>query len=46
MEEVSFVVKNEEGKIFGGVIGMMYFYYFYIDFLWVDELVCYDGYGS
>ena len=32
MEEVSLVVKNEEGKIFGGVTGTMYFYHLHIDF--------------
>ncbi|HIE6630217.1 GNAT family N-acetyltransferase [Bacillus luti] len=46
MEEVSLVVKNEEGKIFGGVTGRMYFYHLHIDFLWVDESVRHDGYGS
>ncbi|MEH7267841.1 GNAT family N-acetyltransferase [Bacillus toyonensis] len=46
MEEVSLVVKNEEGKIFGGVTGTMYFYHLHIDFLWVDESVRHDGYGS
>ncbi|PKJ54141.1 GNAT family N-acetyltransferase [Bacillus sp. SN10] len=46
MEQVSFVVKNEEGKIFGGVTGTMYFHHLHIDFLWVDESVRHDGYGS
>ena len=46
MEQVSFVVKDEEGKIFGGVTGTMYFYHLHIDFLWVDESVRHDGYGS
>ncbi len=32
MEEVRLVVKNEEGKIFGGVTGTMYFYHLHIDF--------------
>ncbi|MGX5629401.1 GNAT family N-acetyltransferase [Bacillus thuringiensis] len=46
MEEVSLVVKNEEGKIFGGVPGTMYFYHLHIDFLWGDKSVRHDGYGS
>ncbi|MED0905714.1 GNAT family N-acetyltransferase [Bacillus nitratireducens] len=46
MKEVSFVVKDENGKIFGGVTGMMYFYHLHIDFLWIDESVRHDGYGS
>ena len=46
MEEVRLVVKNEEGKIFGGVTGTMYFYHLHIYFLWVDESVRHDGYGS
>lgn len=32
MEQVSFVVKDEAGKIFGGVTGTMYFYHLHIDF--------------
>lgn len=32
MEQVSFVVKDEDGKIFGGVTGTMYFYHLHIDF--------------
>ncbi len=32
MEQVSLVVKDEEGKIFGGVTGTMYFYHLHIDF--------------
>ena len=32
MEQVSFVVKDEEGRIFGGVTGTMYFYHLHIDF--------------
>ncbi|MDJ1476179.1 GNAT family N-acetyltransferase [Bacillus sp. LS15-K4] len=46
MEQVSFVVKDEDGKIFGGVTGTMYFNHLHIDFLWVDETVRHDGYGS
>ncbi|KAB2459900.1 GNAT family N-acetyltransferase [Bacillus sp. CH126_4D] len=46
MEQVSFVVKDENGKIFGGVTGTMYFYHLNIDFLWVDDSVRHDGYGS
>ena len=46
MEEVSLVVKNEEGKIFGGVTGTMYFYHLHIDFLWVDKSVRHDGWGA
>ena len=32
MEQVSFVVKDENGKIFGGITGTMYFYHLHIDF--------------
>ncbi|MGE6541001.1 GNAT family N-acetyltransferase [Bacillus luti] len=46
MEQVNLVVKDEKGKIFGGVTGIMYYYHLHIDFLWVDESVRYDGYGS
>lgn len=30
MEQVSFVVKDEDGKIFGGVTGTMYFYHLHV----------------
>ena len=46
MEQVSFVLKDEAGKIFGGVTGTMYFYHLHIDFLWDDDSVRHDCYGS
>ncbi|MEN1937819.1 GNAT family N-acetyltransferase [Paenibacillus sp. 102] len=46
LEYVSFLVKDDAGKIFGGITGTMYFYHLHIDFLWVDESVRHEGYGS
>ncbi|MBC6973281.1 GNAT family N-acetyltransferase [Bacillus sp. Xin] len=46
LEHVSFLVKDDAGKIFGGITGTMYFYHLHIDFLWVDESVRHEGYGS
>ncbi|MBO1582603.1 GNAT family N-acetyltransferase [Bacillus sp. XF8] len=46
LEHVSFLLKDDAGKIFGGITGTMYFYHLHIDFLWVDESVRHEGYGS
>ncbi|PEA81147.1 GNAT family N-acetyltransferase [Bacillus pseudomycoides] len=46
LEHVSFLLKDDVGKIFGGITGIIYFYHLHIDFLWVDESVRHEGYGS
>ncbi|WP_459503008.1 GNAT family N-acetyltransferase [Bacillus sp. C1] len=46
LEHVSVVLKDDAGKIFGGITGTMYFYHLHIDFLWIDESVRQEGYGS
>ncbi|PHA75620.1 GNAT family N-acetyltransferase, partial [Bacillus pseudomycoides] len=46
LEHVSFLLKDDVGKIFGGITGTIYFYHLHIDFLWVDESVRHEGYGS
>ncbi|MBO1625612.1 GNAT family N-acetyltransferase [Bacillus arachidis] len=46
LEHVSFLLKDNAGKIFGGITGTIYFYHLHIDFLWVDESVRHGGYGS
>ena len=45
MEQVSFVLKDEAGKIFGGVTERCILSSPY-RFLWVDDSVRHDGYGS
>ena len=46
LEHVSFLLKDDVGKIFAGITGTIYFYHLHIDFLWVDESVRHEGYGS
>ncbi|MGM9986200.1 MAG: GNAT family N-acetyltransferase [Bacillaceae bacterium] len=46
LEHVNFVVKDETGKIVGGITGTSFWHYMHIDFLWVDESLRHGGYGS
>ncbi|MFD1850783.1 GNAT family N-acetyltransferase [Oceanobacillus bengalensis] len=45
-EAISFVLKDVEGRIVGGITGNMYWHSLHVDFLWVDESVRNEGYGS
>jgi GNAT superfamily N-acetyltransferase len=45
-ENISFVIKDEKGKIVGGITGNMFWHHLHIDFLWVDQNVREKGYGS
>lgn len=38
-------MRNEKGKIVGGIIVIIFWYYVYVDFLWVFEEYRYEGYG-
>ncbi|RDI45589.1 GNAT family N-acetyltransferase [Falsibacillus pallidus] len=46
VENVSFVVRDENEQIVGGVTGTMFWQHLHVDFLWVDELIREDGYGT
>lgn len=46
VEMVSFILKDEEQKIVGGITGNMFWRHLHIDFLWVDKAVRGKGYGS
>ncbi|WP_144551411.1 GNAT family N-acetyltransferase [Bacillus mycoides] len=46
MEHVEFLLRDDEGKILGGITGTMYFHHLHIDFLWVDQSVRHGEYGS
>ncbi|WKA58818.1 GNAT family N-acetyltransferase [Planococcus shenhongbingii] len=35
-EQVSFIARNDEGEIIGGITGTAYWEHMHIDFLWVD----------
>lgn len=36
-EQISFIARNDNGEIIGGVTGTSYWQHMHIDFLWVDE---------
>ncbi|AQQ51873.1 GNAT family N-acetyltransferase [Planococcus lenghuensis] len=36
VEEVSFITRNEEGEIIGGITGTAFWQHLHIDFLWVN----------
>ena len=46
LEKVSFVMRNDEGEIVGGVTGQMFWHHLHVDFLWVSEDYRKDGYGA
>ncbi|TLS36164.1 GNAT family N-acetyltransferase [Pseudalkalibacillus caeni] len=45
-ENISFVIKDDERKIVGGITGNMFWHHLHIDFLWVDQNARGEGYGS
>ena len=46
LEKISFVMRNEEDEIVGGVVGEMFWHHLHVDFLWVSEDYRQGGYGS
>lgn len=45
-ESISFVIKDDKGEVMGGITGDILWRHMHIDFLWVDESVREEGYGS
>jgi ribosomal protein S18 acetylase RimI-like enzyme len=45
LENVSFVLRNEQEEILGGVTGTMFWHHLHIDFLWISGEFRKDGYG-
>jgi len=45
-ENISFIIKDEEGKVVGGITGNMFWHHLHIDFLWIDQKARGKGYGS
>lgn len=37
VKNISFMLKNEDEEILGGITGTIFWYHLHIDFLWVDE---------
>jgi len=46
LEQISFVMRNDEDEIVGGVVGEMFWHHLHIDFLWVADDYRHGGYGS
>jgi ribosomal protein S18 acetylase RimI-like enzyme len=46
IKNVSFILRNEEGDILGGITGEISWSNLHIDFLWVDESLRSGGYGK
>ncbi|MGM0898335.1 MAG: GNAT family N-acetyltransferase [Bacillota bacterium] len=45
IEQFSFVLKDDAGKITGGLTATSFWQHLHIDFLWVDESLRGQGYG-
>ena len=46
VKNISFILRDEEEKILGGITGTIFWYHLHIDFLWVDESLRDKGYGK
>ncbi|MGE7951281.1 GNAT family N-acetyltransferase [Lysinibacillus xylanilyticus] len=46
VKNISFILRDEGGKILGGISGTIFWYNLHIDYLWVDELLRGKGYGK
>lgn len=46
VNNIHFILRDESGKIVGGITGDMVWYRLHIDFLWVDESIRGKGYGK
>ncbi|WP_070119551.1 GNAT family N-acetyltransferase [Bacillus marinisedimentorum] len=45
-KNISFMMRNDEGEIAGGITGTIFWQHLHIDFLWVDSSVRGEGYGA
>ncbi len=45
-KELAVFLKDEAGKIKGGITGGTYWDWLYIDSLWIEELIRHKGYGK
>ena len=46
VKNISFILRDEEETILGGITGTIFWYSLHIDFLWVDESLRGKGYGK
>ncbi|MEG9297637.1 GNAT family N-acetyltransferase [Mangrovibacillus sp. Mu-81] len=45
MEKVSFMVRDDNDEIVGGIVGETFWHHLHVDFLWVHEEFRKEGYG-
>ncbi len=45
-KNVSFILRNDEEEMMGGITGTIYWQHLHIDFLWIDQSVRGEGYGA
>lgn len=45
-ETLNLIIKDQDGKIFGGLLGRMYRFALYVNVLWISEEIRGQGYGS
>lgn len=46
VKNISFILRDDEGVILGGITGTVFWHHLHIDFLWVDESLRGRGYGK
>lgn len=46
VDNISFILRDDEEKILGGITGTIFWYNLHIDFLWVDKSLRGKGYGK
>ncbi|QMT17635.1 GNAT family N-acetyltransferase [Planococcus maritimus] len=46
VEQLNFVLRNEDGTILGGLTATMFWQHLHVDFLWVDDSLRGKGQGS
>lgn len=46
VKNISFILRDEEGEILGGITGTVFWCHLHIDFLWVDKSLRGKGYGK
>jgi len=46
LKNISFMLRDSDGTIMGGITGTIFWYHLHIDFLWVDQSLRGKGYGK
>lgn len=46
IDKISFMLRDDEGQLLGGITGEAFWYHLHIDFLWVDPTLRGQGYAK